>query len=131
MAPMKPKEPGVPPTSAELAEQVAVGAVKTFEHEVGPVADELRREARESAGALVAFGVVALSSLFALQLITVSMVDALGARTTRPRAGLLIAGLLLTGSAIAATYGRRNRPMHTGRRLLERLAAAMQSPVRE
>jgi hypothetical protein len=123
----RPKHEGEPATVPELATQVAAGTVDAIRRDVAPLADEMKREAHEASREAAALAAVAVLGMLGLHLAVLGITDALARHTKRSTAAFAVSGALALGAAAAAAYARRNRPVAPGRRLLERVAAALRS----
>lgn len=121
------KHEGEPPTVPELAAEVAAGAANALRRDVAPLEDEMKREAREAAREVAALGTTAVLGMLGLHLAVLGITDALARHMKRSSAAFVVSGALGLGAAAAAVYARRNRPVAPGRRLLERLAAALRA----
>jgi hypothetical protein len=119
-----------PLSTGRLVADVASGAANALRSDLAPAADELAREARAGARQLGTLLVAAGLGWSALMLLSISATDALARRLGRPRAGLVVCGVLAAGAAATAAWAARLRPPAVGRRVLERLGAALRAPVR-
>lgn len=127
---MKDEREGQPPSAEKLVADIAGSAVKAAERDLAPLSDELKRDLRETSRTLaLAAGATALGAL-AVQMALLAVTEVLARRMRRSTAAFAVSSLLGLGAWATGAYARLRLPTARGRRLLERIAAIIQSPVR-